>query len=207
MPSARTLGIGPVLVAAIIGLMSPQAWAQTGWWVTAATGVGVYARIGTNNLLVDLLPAGLERNAYSTSIAVGRELTSDPRGFAWEAEAQVVQYLGRQRHWELDTALLFRWRKFSWNGEIQTTLAIGEGLSLASKTPVIEAQRNARTSKLLNFLVIEGTFAMSAWSQTTLILRLNHRSGIYGFFNGVRAGSNFVSLGFRVPLESLGGAR
>ena len=206
MASAKAW-IGTVLVGAIIGLMSPQALAQPGWWVTASAGVGVYARIGTNNFLVDILPAGLEQNAYSTSIAVGHGLTTDPRSFAWEAEGQIVQYVGRQRHWELDTALLFRWRKFPWNGDIQTTLAIGEGLSLASKTPVIEAQRNTRTSKLLNFLVIEGTLAMPARSQITLVLRLNHRSGFYGFFDGVRAGSNFVSLGIRIPLESPGGAR
>jgi hypothetical protein len=40
---------------------------------------------------------GLERNAYATSLAVGRNLTSDPRGFALEVEGEVVQYVGRRR--------------------------------------------------------------------------------------------------------------
>ncbi len=190
----------PILAAAIASLTPSPALTQPAWWVTASTGVGVYARIGTNNFLVDMLPAGLERNAYSTSIALGRTLAVDPRGFAWEAEGQTVQYAGRQRHWELDTAVLFRWTKFPWNDNVQTTLAVGEGISLASKTSVIEAQRNARTSKLLNFFVIEGTLALPGRSQAHLVLRLNHRSGIYGFFDGVRAGSNFVSLGVRLPL-------
>jgi len=192
--------IGSILGAAVLILLSAQALAQPSWWVTASTGVGVYARIGTNNFLVDMLPAGLERNAYSASVAIGHTLSKSPRAFVWESEMRVVQYQGRQGHWELDTSILFRWRDFPWNGGIQTTLAIGDGLSLASKTPVIEAQRNARTSKLLNFLVIEGTFAIPQRSNGRIVLRLNHRSGIYGLFGGVSAGSNFVSLGLRVPL-------
>ena len=111
-----------------------------------------------------------------------------------------MRYFGRQGHWELDSAFLLRWLEFPWNGKFKTTLAIGDGVSVASETPLIEAQRNARTSKLLNFLVIEGTFAGPVWPSAHLVLRLNHRSGVYGLFNGVSAGSNFVSLGIRVPL-------
>ena len=200
MVSPDKFRTGLAIAMAILGLWVAPAQAQESLWMTASTGVGVYARIGTNNFLVDLLPAGLEQNAYSTSIAIGRTLTKSARRFAWEVEGQAVQHFGRQSHWELDGAFLFRWLEFPWNGEFKTSLAIGDGLSLASKTSAIEARRNLRTSKLLNFLVIEGTITSPAWSSAHLVLRLNHRSGVYGLFNGVSAGSNFVSLGIRVPL-------
>lgn len=193
---------GVTLLAAMVLAFAPgpaRAQTEPSWWITVSTGVGVYARIGTDNVLVDLLPAGLERNAYSGSLAISRELSGKPGVFSWEAEAQAVKYFQRQDHWEWDGAILFRWKTFPWSDRLQTSLAIGDGLSYASQTPVIEAQRNAKTSKLLNFLVIEGTVPLSGEGGARLVLRLNHRSGIYGLFNGVHAGSNFVSLGVRMP--------
>lgn len=193
---------GVLVLAAMVLAIAPgsaRAQGEAPWWITASTGVGVYARIGTDNFLVDLLPAGLERDVYSSSLAVGRTLTANPKIFAWEAEVQAVKYFDRQRHWEWDGAILFRWKQNPWNDWLQTSLAIGDGLSYASQTPVIEAQRNAKTSKLLNFLVIEATVRLPGDAGAQLVLRLNHRSGIYGLFNGVHAGSNFVSLGVRMP--------
>ena len=64
MVSPDKFRTGLAIAMAILGLWVAPAQAQESWWMTASTGVGVYARIGTNNFLVDLLPAGLAKRLF-----------------------------------------------------------------------------------------------------------------------------------------------
>jgi len=189
------------LASLIVFPITPRASAGENLSFAVFGGFGIYSRIGTNNLLVDLLPAGLEANAYTAGIALGRDLTTGPRSnYNWEAEIQVVKHIGNQHHLEFDGAILFRLRRLPWDGYLDTSLAIGNGLSYATRTPEIEARRNRIASRLLNFLVLEAAFSIPSEMGLELVVRLNHRSGIYGLFNGVSAGSNFLAVGIRMPL-------
>lgn len=127
-------------------------------------------------------------------------------GYHW-AEGQSYeksQKIGTQRHYEFNLVLVLRWLKFPWNHYLKTELAIGEGISYATKIPPIEQSQHAinhglthNTSQWLNYLMFELNFALPAYPNTGVFYRIHHRSGDYGLINGVSDGSNFVGLGLR----------
>ena len=86
-------------------------------------------------------------------------------------------------------------------------LGLGEGLSFAQEVPVIEVYdsryydgSDGKTSKVLNYLDISvdidigRLFGIVALQDTYLGYTIKHRSGIYGFFNGVDGGSNYKMI-------------
>jgi len=84
--------------------------------------------------------------------------------------------------------------EFPWNEYVQTSMAIGEGLSWATEIPALEkkADPHGENSQLLNYILLEVTFAIpeSPWS---LVTRIHHRSGAWVRDNG----SNILEAGIR----------
>ena len=178
---------------------APGAWAEeSASRFTLYGGIGIYSRIGTDNLLVDLLPAGLERGSRAVGFAVGRDLgpAFSREALRWEAEVAALHHSGRRSHWELDGDILLRWRP----RRLRASFAIGDGLSWATRVPELEARRNRTATRLLNHLVFEAAVDLAGESGPSLVLRLSHRSGVYGLFDDVSAASNFALLGWRLPL-------
>jgi hypothetical protein len=104
---------------------------------------------------------------------------------------------------ELDLYFSLRWRRLPWNHLVATSFAIGEGLSIAGAVPEVEVltTEEGRTNHLLNYLMLEATFAVPSLPQLQLVGRIHHRSGMFGVFNGAReSGSNTVGLGFRMHM-------
>jgi hypothetical protein len=90
-----------------------------------------------------------------------------------------------------------RWTAFPWNDYLTTTIAIGEGVSVASEVPAVEIRKNRPESQVLNYLFFEATFALPDQPNIELVTRLHHRSGIGGLINGVSDGSNYLGAGLR----------
>ncbi len=101
-----------------------------------------------------------------------------------------------QKHFELNAILIYRWLKFPWDHILDTSLAIGDGLSYASQKPIIELKKQ-KTSRLLNYLMVEIAFNYPNYPKLELFTRIHHRSGIYKLINNVSGGSNFLALGIR----------
>ena len=81
---------------------------------------------------------------------------------------------------------------------MDTSLAFGNGLSVATGIPEVEKLRKDERSKaLLSYLMLELSFALPALPQWSLFFRIHHRSGVFGFFNGAWGGSNYLCLGIR----------
>jgi hypothetical protein len=129
--------------------------------------------------------------------AVSREFAQTGRYLSWELEGQAIKHFGKQDHIEFTGAVAARWKLFPWNDFIVTTTAVGEGLSYATEIPNVEKRKNRNESKLLNYIFIELTFALPSEPDVALVARLHHRSGVFGLFNGVRDGSNFLGAGLR----------
>ena len=99
--------------------------------------------------------------------------------------------------YELDPYIAFRWANMPWNHYVNTSFAIGEGISYVTSIPSLEKQDNDNTKRLLNYLMLEATFALPEYPRFQVIARIHHRSGAYGLYHAGNTGSNDVGLGIR----------
>lgn len=104
---------------------------------------------------------------------------------------------GEPTIYEFDPYFSFRWANLPWNQYINTSFAIGEGISYATSTPALEKDGNSDTKRLLNYLMLEATFALPNYPRWQLVARIHHRSGAYGLYRAGNTGSNDVGLGLR----------
>lgn len=134
---------------------------------------------------------------WFAGFGLSREFARSGRHFGWEIEADLIKHFGWQTHVEGDVAVVLRWDGLRWGDRLEGSVAIAEGLSLASRVPAMEAELGGVDTRLLNFLAIEIDFARVASPANRLVLRLHHRSGVFGAFDGTFGGSNFYALGVR----------
>jgi hypothetical protein len=130
--------------------------------------------------------------------SVGREAARYRELIALELEGQVGAHHGRQDHQEINFAFTLRWLPFPWDRFVDTSFAVGNGLSYATADPIIEAENadNGRTAQWLYYILAEWAFGLDGnWE---LFWRIHHRSGVYGRMADNNAGSNFVGLGLRL---------
>jgi hypothetical protein len=82
---------------------------------------------------------------------------------------------------------------------IVESFAVGEGLSYANTDPNFEKQLHddKDANDLLNYLAFEFVFKLPQVQNTKLIYRLHHRSGVFGLFDDITGGSNYLSFGLR----------
>lgn len=107
--------------------------------------------------------------------------------------------VGSREHtiYEFDPYLAFRWANLPWNQYVNTSLAIGEGVSYDSSVPSLEKKANQDTKRFLNYLMLEATFAAPSYPRLQLVARIHHRSGAYGLYRAGNTGSNVLGLGIR----------
>ncbi len=166
--------------------------------------VGVYVgRFSGSGLSTDIATLHWRRvdveDAYLIAATYGQVLARFRHDLQLEWELQGAKHFGRQTHIEANALLLARWQRFPWNDSIYTTFALGEGLSLASRTPPLEVERHQQSGSqpLLNYLAIELTLASSSSSPWTWLMRIHHRSGAWGTIGGVYGASNVLAFGLR----------
>lgn len=102
---------------------------------------------------------------------------------------------------EIDPYFAFRWTHFPWDQYVNTSFAIGEGISYTSSIPALEKKANENTKRLLNYLMFEASFAIPKYPRLQLITRIHHRSGAYGLYRAGNTGSNDVGLGVRYLVD------
>jgi hypothetical protein len=90
-----------------------------------------------------------------------------------------------------------RWANFPWNKYVNTSFAIGEGISYDTSIPSLEKGASQNTKRLLNYLLLEATFAPPRYPRLQLVARIHHRSGCFGLYHAGNTGSNTVGLGIR----------
>jgi hypothetical protein len=150
---------------------------------------------------VDLYVVGA---AVSTRLGTVNELTgSDPGGIGDDLtvdfEAGTSYRFGDESMGEVWGALYLRYDGFPWNDIVYTTIAANTGLSYITKTSEFERDRSdGQSSQVLHYLAPEITFADPDNKNVELVLKLHHRSGVFGLIDGVSGGSTFVATGIRV---------
>jgi hypothetical protein len=186
--------IAKLLIGAVVALLplasAPEASAEKEWAVTLLGG-----QYSGSKLLE--LGARLEfKDSYTAGLAVSYQFVDWGPHIRWELEGQMLKHFGEQEHVEFASTINARWITFPWNRYLETSVAIGGGLSVTSEVPVLEKRdpNNSDAATLLHYLLIEAAIGLpnSNWS---LVGRVHHRSGIFGLFS--HSGSNVLAIGVR----------
>lgn len=121
---------------------------------------------------------------------------------ALELDGQVLKHFGRQDHVEFSGAFVLRTGTATLGEVLGINFAVGEGLSVATTKPKYEkgpsGKRGVGSRRLQNHLLFELEFTLPAWPFVHAVIRLHHRSGIYGVISPQKTGSNFLGLGLRM---------
>lgn len=179
--------------AAAADLGSPTSGRLGNWALT------VYGGVGTDGGIEDFPGLDADFNdAYMGAAALSRELARWRDSAALEVEGQVAQHFRKQDHAEGNLLLVARWLDFPWNGSVRTSVAIGEGVSYATSVPEIERERSPdKTSRLLNYMLLELELAPPDEERWSFVTRIHHRSGVFGLYDGVSKGSNILGAGLK----------
>jgi hypothetical protein len=134
-------------------------------------------------------------------INYARAFYSPSQYFHLEWAGQIVKHFEKFSLFEVDAMAAFRWKWFPWNEWITTSLALGEGLSLASGYPSSESISQNIHSNYLNYLWVDIRLGVPSIPKWKLDFIIHHRSGIYGLINGVSGGSNYLCIGITREFE------
>jgi hypothetical protein len=136
-------------------------------------------------------------DAYLVTVALSRRFYTYRDLIDFEVEGQVAKHFDEQDHWEFNALGISRWLPFPWDHYIDTSFAMGLGVSYATETPEIEKKNHNDTNQFLAALLFEAAFALPDVPQWEFVARIHHRSGAFGLFNGVTGASNAWGLGVR----------
>lgn len=137
-------------------------------------------------------------DASFVGVAVGREIYSND-WFSIEIEGGAGQLFGDSRGAQVWGAGYARWHRFPWNNVLRTTIAASVGVNYSARDIRFERQSAAPDDahKLLHYFSPEVTLALPEHEQTELVLRVHHRSSVYGLFGCRNCGSNTPTVGIR----------
>jgi hypothetical protein len=166
-----------------------------------------------------LFKAELEENRVNT-LALTRRLSRFGSDVDWEVEGQVAKHSGSsqpswspvtiaQDHWELNALTSLRWNRFHWDRTVDTSFAVGFGVSWASELSEFEFygacynetapdQPQCNTNRLMAYIMLELAFSLPSTPQWALVTRIHHRSSMYGTFEDEIEGAyNSFGLGIK----------
>jgi hypothetical protein len=170
------------------------------WFMTLYGGTGTNSSLGqTLTFKKSEFYDSFFNDEHFIGLEVGRKILTFNRSFGIEAIGQARQHFGSASYLALETALAIRWNLFTNSNFLNVSLAVGEGISYVSDLPEVEASRPSSFAKsnFLNYLLIESVVSLPKNPDWSLVFRLNHRSGVFGIFNGATDGSNNLAIGIR----------
>ena len=181
---------------------APDSILVFGGWATETDFTTVVSKPWTAHLN----DVGVIGASYSHRLGTVNELLGDfalgPVGdyFAIEAEGGISGRFGGESLGEAWAALYLRYDGLPWNDTIYTTLAANIGLSVLTEISDFELERggDGKATEVLHYFAPEFTFASPENKDLEVVLRLHHRSGVFGLFNGITTGSTFISTGIRL---------
>jgi hypothetical protein len=134
-------------------------------------------------------------HAGMVSVALSREVGVLWKYLRWETELGVTKWFGDQTHWEFTSAIVVRWSTFPWSDYVNTTIAVGDGPSFATVPPKLEKKNFDAAKRLQNYVFLELTFGLPRFPQWDFVIRIHHRSGVFGVLGG--SGSSVPAIGIK----------
>jgi hypothetical protein len=177
----------------LIILLSHYEKAIAGDWSMALYG-GVLLDGELNNATI--AHQGFE-DSYLVALALTKKIATWKDIIGWELEGQCVKHFDGQTNWEFNGLIAVRWLPFPWDNYLNTSFAVGGGLSYATETPKVEKENHDPAAKFLKYLMLELDFSLPDSQHWSLLTRIHHRSGAFGLFHGVTGASNALAFGVR----------
>ncbi len=175
------------------------------WWETTLPDAPVEAVRGSFDL----------RDAYYLGANVNYNLTGPFHLPFWgldkgipfggiELDSQVISHFGVDSDvWEVSGGIGLRSGDAPL-GPLRLNVMIGEGLSYVFGELALEKGeegiRGENQEQLQNHLFFEAEAFLVDRPKVALVLRLHHRSGVYGLISNSKTGSNWLSIGARARL-------
>jgi hypothetical protein len=134
-------------------------------------------------------------DSYMVVAALGRELWRYKQWISIEAEGQAGKFLGDDDGWQFNGLFIGRWNKFPWDHYVDTSFAIGEGMSYNTEVTTVEKEDDEDAGNWLNYLMFELTLGLPDHPRWDLVYRIHHRSSVRRLIGA--GGSNYVTLGIK----------
>lgn len=193
-PASVAPGAGPYTVAQISGGMAAGREEAPGPYSLfiyggPASEDDLFGALGFDTVGVQLAAGGMTARLHRFDF-----------GLEVEAEAGLGRRFGDESLWEVWAAAGVRWREFPWNDVIRTTLGLTLfGLNYTSEVPEHEQRFHGNDdTRLLGFFAPELTLALPSYPSVALLLRLHHRTNVFGLFN--EGSATFTTAGLRFQL-------
>ena len=121
------------------------------------------------------------------------------RHWTMEPELGVGQRYGRESATEVWGALYFRYHGFPWDRTLLTTMALSTGMNWASEVTDVERERarDDTGSQWMHYFSPEITFALPSHPNSELLIRVHHRSGVFGLVSDAWGGAQYATVGLR----------
>ena len=135
------------------------------------------------------------RDYYLASAGVRKDVARLSRHSRLLTEANLAWISGDEEYAEASLTPALTWETFPWDRAVDTTAAIGVGLSYSSRATDIDATGR----RWMASMIFELDFQPAPWSAWSVYARLHHRSNAWGVFGGGSGsrGSNFPAIGVR----------
>ena len=127
--------------------------------------------------------------------ALARELWRYEDFISFEVEGQLGKYFGQEHQGQINGLIIARWLKFPWDKYVDTSFAVGDGLSYNTHTSDVEKDDDEDAGRWLNYLMFEVTLGLPKYPRWDFVYRIHHRSSIRGRIGA--GASNFVTAGFK----------
>ncbi len=198
----RRLGVAVAAALAWAGTATAAVEPERRWSVTGFTGISVDdATLGQT--IGEPWSRTLAEDTF-LGLAGSYRVVRFRRWFTLDVELGAGARLGQTDAAEGWTALFLRFDGFSWRDRLYTTVGVSTGLNVISRLPREETgppwDPKPNRSHLLHYFSPEIAVALPHRRQYELVLRVHHRSGVYGAFNGLRGGSDAIAIGYRYRL-------
>ncbi len=159
----------------------------------------VYAGVHAQDHIGDVFEfkPKFEDNAYVGVVALARQFWHYKKYISFEVEGQIGKHANTDDQWEFVGLIIARWHEFPWNNYVNTSFAVGDGISYYTKISNVEKKDDENAQHALNYLMFELTLGLPQYPKWDLMLRIHHRSSAFGLIGPSGSGSNFVCGGIK----------
>lgn len=171
----------------------PARWMNEGWALGVHTGRAVEQSMRTGEVF---LPYEWDfKDYYVTSVGLRKEIVQLWQHSRLFTEVNLSWISGDEEYAEMFLTPTITWDTFPWDHAVDTTFAIGVGLSYTTRSTRIDDAGQ----RWMASIIVELDMQPASWESWSVFTRIHHRSNAYGLFSEEKddRGSNFPSLGVR----------